>query len=376
MLIDPDSLDVLCCPIDKAPLRVMAPGELAGLNAAIAQRQAWHACGDPVAGPIEAGLVSTSGPLMYRVLDGVPVLLPELGIGCGRDAAGAVGAGFRRGEDASTDERWETFSHFWNTVRPPLRPGQADVDMLQRLVGAHVAGTGTSRPSALLLGVTPEIATMRWPGGTRVLALDFSAGMIRNVWQARDGAHSQVARANWTTMPVRDAACDIVIGDGNLTSLSYPAEYLAFAGEARRVLKDTGTLVLRLFARPERPEPLDTIFSDLRNGRIATSSYLPWRIAMVLHGNLATGVRTAGVWETWCAHVPDPDALFRALGWPPQALAALEWTRGAEYTMRFPTVGEVEELMSPGFSLVGCRFPDYEGGERYPTVVLEPRKRT
>ncbi len=217
---------------------------------------------------------------------------------------------------------------------------------------------------------------MRWPAGTRLLALDFSTAMIRNVWRAPEKIRAMVARANWTAMPVRDGTCDVVAGDGNLTSLAYPNEYDRFASEIRRVLKDTGTLALRLFARPESPESLETIFADLYAGRIRSLSLVPWRIAMALHGDLAAGVRTAGVWEAWCEHVPHPEDLMRALGWPPQALGSLEWTRGAEYCMRFPTVGEVEALLAPELSLAACRVPDYECGGMYPTVAFTRRSRS
>ncbi len=367
---------MLRCPVEKTPLRLMTREELADLNATIAKGGARRAGGDPASNVLAGGLVSSSGAWAYEVAAGIPILLPELGIRRVSSASSAAAAGFRRGEDASTDERWEALSLSWTNLRPPLTPGQGDLDVLQRLVGEGVAGLQTSFPRALLLGITPQIAAMRWPGSTRLLALDFSAAMIRNVWRAPERTDAMVARANWTTMPVRDAACDVVVGDGNLTSLSYPDEYRAYASEIRRVLKDRGTLVLRLFARPERPEPLEGVFADLRGGRIGSASLLPWRIAMALHGDLAAGVRAAGIWEAWCEHVPDAEGLMRSLGWPLQALSAVEWTRGAEYRMRFPTVGEVEDLMAPGFSLTACHVPDYECGAMYPVAVFETRPRS
>ena len=376
MLMPEGFVDMLRCPIAKVPLRRIARGEIVALNELITQGAALQARGDAVASPVEDALLADDGSWAYRVDSGVPTLLPEHAIRFDGRAAGDPATAYRRADSASTDARWEALALAWPAIRPPLRPGRDDIALLQTLVADRSSATAADSPRALLLGVTPEIASMRWPAGTSLLALDFSEAMIRGVWRAPEGVPAMVARADWTAMPVRDGACDVVVGDGNLTSLSYPGEYAAFADETRRVLREPGTLVLRLFARPERPDPLDTVFADLRAGRIREPALLPWRIAMALHGTLAEGVRAGAVWEAWCERVPRAVALFEALGWPPQALGSLEWTRGQEYVMRFPTVGEVEDLLAHGYERTICRTPAYEGGELYPTVVFTPRPRS
>jgi uncharacterized protein YbaR (Trm112 family) len=204
MLMNRDFLEMLCCPVDKTPLRVMSLGELADLNEVIAQGDARHASGDPVDSVIEGGLVSSSGAGTYTIADGVPILLPELGIRRAGDASGAPGPAIRRDVDASTDARWDALSRLWSSIQPPLRPGRPGVDVLQRLVAEGCTGQRATRPRALLLGVTPEIATMRWPAGNRLLALDFCSAMIRNVWRAPENEDAMVARADWDAAHPRE----------------------------------------------------------------------------------------------------------------------------------------------------------------------------
>jgi SAM-dependent methyltransferase len=369
-------VDMLRCPIAGSPLGRMSRVQLARLNELIAGGAVRTAAGGTVEKHLDDALLTRDGSWAYRVDSGVPTLLPELAIRIDRPAGGGAAAAYRRAAGASTDARWAALALAWPAFRPPMRPGRDDVAALETLVAECGCAAGVSSPRALLLGVTPEIATMRWPAGTSVLALDFSEAMIGSVWRAPERIPAAVVRGDWTAMPLRDGVFDVVSGDGNLTSLSYPGEYAAFAEETRRVLRATGALVLRLFARPERPDPLDTVFANLRAGRIREPAMLPWRIAMALHGTLAEGVRAGAVWEAWCERVPRPAELLAALGWPPQALRSLEWTRGEEYVMRFPTEGEVEDLLVRGFEKTARRAPGYDSGELYPTVVFRPGRRS
>ncbi len=51
--------------------------------------------GEKVADPITEGLITTDGQLVYRVEDGIPVMLPEAGIGTLQLAGFSAGNGSR-----------------------------------------------------------------------------------------------------------------------------------------------------------------------------------------------------------------------------------------------------------------------------------------
>jgi hypothetical protein len=168
-------------------------------------------------------------------------------------------------------------------------------------------------------------------------------------------------------------AYDIATGDGSLGSLTYPEPLLTFIRELRRVLRDGGTLVTRVFARPESPDSVAAIFEDVLSGRSRNFNLFRWRLSMALHGDLAAGTRYADVWDAWHEHVADPQALAGELGWPPQALQIMEGFKGAEFRTIFPTVREYRELLAEGFEQTACLVPGYEDGERYPTLVFRAR---
>jgi uncharacterized protein YbaR (Trm112 family) len=79
--MDKRLLDILCCPVSKTPLRPLGKGELDALNAAIAQGQVDTVAGTRVEAPLQEGLITVDRKVVYRIDEGIPVMLPEEGIG-------------------------------------------------------------------------------------------------------------------------------------------------------------------------------------------------------------------------------------------------------------------------------------------------------
>jgi uncharacterized protein YbaR (Trm112 family) len=74
-------LDILCDPISKTPLKALSRQQLEALNTAIRANEVQTTDGRSVAGELAAGLISIDGKVVYRVDDGIPILLPDEGIG-------------------------------------------------------------------------------------------------------------------------------------------------------------------------------------------------------------------------------------------------------------------------------------------------------
>ncbi|MFW5815253.1 MAG: Trm112 family protein [Wenzhouxiangella sp.] len=74
-------LDILCCPVSHEPLLPLARGRLKKLNEAIAAGEIQFVDDEPVAQPLNAALITRDGKVVYAIEDGIPVLLPERGIG-------------------------------------------------------------------------------------------------------------------------------------------------------------------------------------------------------------------------------------------------------------------------------------------------------
>lgn len=272
-----------------------------------------------------------------------------------------------------SSDLWDKNSLQWKRIGPPLRPCGQDMDLLQRLIGEKFAGAGSTSPLVLLLGVTPEIAMMRRPPETRLLALDHHWGMIKNVWPGSQVAGATAVCANWTRMPVADGACDVAVGDGCFSMLGYPEGYEAVTRELRRVLRRDGLFAMRAFIRPEKPEPVATVFDNLQTGGIGNFHVFKWRLNMALHGDLAAGVRLADVWNVWHEAVPEPAALAAKLNWPLETIRTIDTYREGDICYTYPTLEELRHVVSDHFSEAACLYPAYELGDRCPTLLFTPR---
>lgn len=80
MPVSVELLRILCCPVTKVPVRELTESQLAALNEAIAGGTVKHVDGTSVEGPLAEGLVTSDGATVYGVEEGIPVMLPGLGI--------------------------------------------------------------------------------------------------------------------------------------------------------------------------------------------------------------------------------------------------------------------------------------------------------
>lgn len=79
--MDKRLLDILCCPVSKTPVRPLSKRELESLNEAISAGTVDSVAGTAVCDCLSEGLITTDHKVIYRVEDGIPVMLPEEGIG-------------------------------------------------------------------------------------------------------------------------------------------------------------------------------------------------------------------------------------------------------------------------------------------------------
>jgi len=69
-------LDSLCCPVTRQPLKALEPHQLALINRQVEQKAVSTADGQAIDRPLEAGYITRDGATIYRVEDGVIVMLP------------------------------------------------------------------------------------------------------------------------------------------------------------------------------------------------------------------------------------------------------------------------------------------------------------
>jgi uncharacterized protein YbaR (Trm112 family) len=81
MPIDGKLLEILCCPVSKTPLVRLPPDKLKTLNAAITAGEVQYVRGEAVTEPLRDGLITEDARVIYPVVDDIPILLEEKGIG-------------------------------------------------------------------------------------------------------------------------------------------------------------------------------------------------------------------------------------------------------------------------------------------------------
>jgi SAM-dependent methyltransferase len=261
----------------------------------------------------------------------------------------------------------------WHRHGPPLRPSPADARAYEQAVHDWRRRVGAGQVRALLLGATPEIAAMRWPEGTTLVALDYSLPMLQIVYPARETPYGVRVCGEWRRMPLPDGSCDVVIGDGCFVALDFPAGHAALTRAFRAALRKDGLLVLRFFCRPDAPESVEAVFTDALGGRIGSFHAFKWRLAMALHGATESGVRVGAIWDMWQSMAGTSQAFAARTGWSQEVVETIEAYRGLDRVYTFPTLAESKAALEAHFELLDCRTLDYELGERCPILTARPR---
>lgn len=78
--MDREFLQVLRCPKTKSPLELMTADELAKLNHSIREGKIKQVDGTVVKKPLSEALYTRDHKTVYRVDDGIPILIIEQGI--------------------------------------------------------------------------------------------------------------------------------------------------------------------------------------------------------------------------------------------------------------------------------------------------------
>ncbi len=262
---------------------------------------------------------------------------------------------------------WSRHARQWAHVGSPLRPGSEDGEIFWDLVADDAKSAAA--PRAVVLGVTPELALLPWPGGGQLTAVDQSQDMIDRVWPADQlPCSGRAICASWKDMPLDDASVDVALGDGSMSVLPSGRDYHAVIKEFHRVIKPGGQLILRCFVHPDEKEPVDNVFAALDRGEIGSMHALKWRIAMALQKSLDTGVVVSDIRDHFMKHVTNRKAAAKKLGWPIEAIDTIDAYENSPVSYTFPTMAEIAAAFTGKFKAARIVHPTYELGERCPVI--------
>ena len=262
---------------------------------------------------------------------------------------------------------WPDLARRWAELGPPLRPSPEDIGLF-----ADVVARWQGPVRGLILGVTPELYRLPWPRGSHLLAVDRTRGMIDAVWPGPPGT---VVQADWRALPLASSSRDVVLCDGGLVQLPYPAGVAALARGLRRIMSPGGVCAIRLFVPPAKPESPDDVLRDLLAGRVANLNVLKLRLAMAMYERSRGGIRLDRIWEVVHRVAPDPERLAARIGWNPGALRGIDVYRDCAARYHFPGIDAVRrEFRAAGFDCENVRVPQYVLGERCPTATFRRAK--
>jgi SAM-dependent methyltransferase len=269
---------------------------------------------------------------------------------------------------ASAGTYWTELARGYDLLGPPLKPSSDDVRAIQSAVARGAPG-GELR--ALMLGVTPALAGMRWPEGCSLVAADASFAMVQSVFPWRLGRRREAICADWRGLPFRSGSCDVVVGDGSLNCLPYPAGYRALATEVSRLLTRRGTFVARCYIQPDERESPEAVAAAV--GAMPSFHHYKFRLMMALQRTAREGIAVDEVYRFWASHI-GRHAIPAGPGWEPEVVQTIERYRGTETVHTFPTLAELRAALHGVFDEAGLSVPSYPLGERCPTLVWRPRR--
>jgi uncharacterized protein len=81
MAVDGKLLEILCCPVSKVALNRLDHSRLEKLNRAITSGEVQTVKGEEVSTALKEALITEDGRVIYPVVDDIPLLLEEKGIG-------------------------------------------------------------------------------------------------------------------------------------------------------------------------------------------------------------------------------------------------------------------------------------------------------
>ena len=221
------------------------------------------------------------------------------------------------------DSYWSGIAERYAALPPPLRISASELEIYEKLASRWSAGSSGSGapvpkvrvPRVLVLGATPDFYHMPWPEGTDLLAVDFSAGMLSEVWP---GGETQSLGQDWCTMDLPDASRDLALCDGGLSFLKYPDGLKALAENLGRIIAAGGLFIVRLYVDADHHESADAVMLELLQGRIKNSSELKLRLWLALNSRGDAGVRLDDVWRSFntrCSRkdIPWPDGEWQSM---------------------------------------------------------------
>jgi hypothetical protein len=215
---------------------------------------------------------------------------------------------------------WRNYPAMWHLLTPPMRPHAEDVRLFKE---QSVPG------KVLLLGVTPELHA----AFDDILAVDRDGDMIAKIWPG-DTDSKRVTQGNWQEMDWPDDSFSSIIGDFSIMFLHDTQMLADFQARCLRWLKPGGTMVQRVFFRPDDPVTLEDLNRVIDGTKRMNFHAFRWYMAQYLaEQQNSAGVLHGDVYKLFNTLCPDRSALLATAGWDSTNIESVELYKDSTVTI-------------------------------------------
>lgn len=273
---------------------------------------------------------------------------------------------------SAVEHVWDSIARHYAAFGSPLVPCQDDIQSFERAVQEKSVQGRSTWFRAVMLGVTPGVALMRWPSLSTITAVDRSRAVIGALWPGNVSGHRYAVCASWTAIPVEPHSCDAVVGDGSFIACRFPDEVLSLASAVSNLLKDDGILAIRSYVRPKDCESIEQVFNALCSRKLGVDEF-KMRLWMAMQRCAEEGVAVRDAARLLLEYGVCARVMQENLGWTRAAVEPFSTWMSSEAIYTFPTLSELRDLFAVHFREVSIHFPGYELGTNCPVLVMRKR---
>ncbi len=168
-------------------------------------------------------------------------------------------------------------------------------------------------------------------------------------------------------------SCDVVVGDGSLSTCRFPGEAKSVVGSVSRLLASGGRFIFRTYIRPEAQESVDAVFDALFRAEGMRVDCFKMRLYLAMQRSAGEGVAVSEAARVLDAYHVDAEVMKEQLGWSNEAIQPFAAWRTSSAVYSFPSLEAIRELLSEDFDEISIEFPRYELGNCCPTMALRKR---
>ena len=271
------------------------------------------------------------------------------------------------------DDHWSNVAKQFGQTKPPLRPGPWDTELFSSLLRQQHEISPLKH--ALLLGVTPEIATLKWPDECYLVALERAVSMIDNHWPGDIENQRSVHCGDWFDIPGTLSNLDVIIGDGCFSLQEFESGYHQLCRSLCPPLSSQGALIIRCFVNSESDKRLVDLLSDIDCSQCFSMEEVKSLLFSALASRESPHVKVRDIWSLWKQLVYEKNISIELMAKVAES-GSFDYYENSQLRLSIPYVDDVKKLLGEHFKNVEVFYSDYKLASFCPILLANHPLRT